>query len=192
METLMREANAMNFDKKRELTIEEHDALQKKYPDMTVEYYGGEIVMSSHSSRIHNEIVGNILLILKPFFKGTKCKVYNEQIEVILGYDTNDKQFVFPDVFVACDRKMRGESCIEPPQVIFEVVSEKYRDNDYVKKLALYKKYGVLEYIIVDPLNNTLMCYYMGDESFEVTFMKDYSSKLYDGLVLSIEDIFEG
>ena len=148
-------------ERKKQLTIEEHDAIQKQHPDMTVEYYDGEIVMSSHTSNRHNEVILNICMMLRPFFKGTNCKVRAEQIEVILGYNTDNKEFIFPDVFVACNKKQKGESYIEAPQIIFEVVSEEYRDNDYIRKLKLYQRHGALEYVIVDPYRKDITHYYM-------------------------------
>lgn len=175
----------------RRLTIKEHNEIQKQHPDMTVEFYDGELVMSSHTSNRHNEIVGNIFAALKPFFKDTNCKIRHEQIEVILGYDTDNKEFVFPDVFIACDKKLKGESYIETPQIIFEVVSNDYRDNDYIKKLKLYQRHGVLEYIIVDPYRQDITYHYMDGESFRLATEDNYISKVFTGLSLSLEDIFE-
>lgn len=191
MELSNKEVSYMIPEKKNQLTIEEHEAIQNQYPDMTVEYYDGEIIMSSHTSNMHNEIVGNIFAALKPFFKGTNCKVRHEQIEVILGYDTDNKEFVFPDVFVACDKKLKGESYIETPQIIFEVVSNDYRDNDYIRKLKLYQRHKALEYIIVDPYRKDITHYYMDGESFRLATDDNYVSKVFTGLSLSLEDIFE-
>lgn len=39
---------------------------------------------------------------------------------------------MFPDVFVACDKNMKGESFIEAPQIIFEIVSAKYKPDIFV------------------------------------------------------------
>lgn len=172
-------------------SIEEFDDIQKQYPDMKVEYYNSKIVLSSHTSPEHNIIVGNVFSGLKPFFRGSNCKIYHEQIEVILGYNTDDKEFVFPDIFVACDRKMKGASCIETPQIIFEVISPKYQDNDILRKLKLYQRHGVLEYIVVDPAAKDIAHYYMENGSFKLSIVDDYVSKVFDGLKLILEDIFE-
>lgn len=191
MERLSKEVSFMIPERKKQLTIEEHNAIQKQYPDMTVEYYDGEIVMSSHTSKRHNEVAGNIYLALRLFFKGTKCKVYNEQIEVILGYNTDNKEFVFPDVFVACEKNIKGESLIDTPQIIFEVVSEGNSDNDYIRKLKLYQRHKALEYVIVDPYRKDITHYYMDGESFRLSTDDNYISKVFTGLSLSLEDIFE-
>ena len=172
-------------------SIEDFNTLQKQHPDMTVEYYNEKIVLSSHTSTEHNIIVGNIYAGLKPFFKGGNCKIYHEQIEVILGYTTDNKEFVFPDLFVACNKKMKGESCIEAPQIIFEVVSPKYKDSDHFRKLKLYQRHGVLEYIIVDPTEKDIFHYYMDNGHYTISTDSNYISRAFEGLNLSLEDIFE-
>lgn len=182
----------------KKITIEEHNSMQKQYPNMKVEYYNGEMVLSSHSSNRHNEIVGNILITLKSFLKRTDYKVYHEQMEVILGYNTDNKQFVFPDVFIVSKDdidEVIDEIFTTPPKVIFEVVSpgeEAIRDR--YNKLCLYEDYGVVEYNTVEQtgfilqytLTNGL---YKQTGAFKVGEI--YKSTAIEGLIFEVDNIFK-
>lgn len=48
------------------------------------------------------------------------------------------------------DAVKNGESFISPSKLIFEVISPNYSGHDYITKLQIYQKYGVLEYVIVE------------------------------------------
>jgi Uma2 family endonuclease len=145
-------------------TLDEFEKIQSS-TDCKVEYFNGEVVLHSKTSVRHNEIVVNIATSLKNYFKQSKCKVYMEQIEVMFHND-EDTVNVFPDVFVACEESTKkGESFASAPKIIFEVVSENYRGNDYIKKLKLYQKYGVLEYIIVEQ-SGEMIQYYLNIPDF--------------------------
>lgn len=42
------------------------------------------------------------------------------------------------------------ESFTSSPKIIFEVISKSTSNHDYITKLAVYQKYEVLEYNIVE------------------------------------------
>lgn len=90
-------------------SIIEYEELLIKYSKSKIEYFNGEIIMNSHTSDRYNAITTNIIAKLKPFFRGSKCKVRSEQIEVILK-DEKEEIRAFPDVFVSCDSEMKGNS----------------------------------------------------------------------------------
>lgn len=170
-------------------TIEQYEKVQEIFTDMKVEYFNGEIVMYSNTYVPHNAIIGNIVAGLKPFFKGSNCKVRTEQIEVIFK-DDEETNNVKPDVFVVCHSEMKGNSYTKAPTIIFEVVSQNYADNDYIRKLKLYQKFGVLEYVIVDK--EDIIHYYRNNpnSSFIVSNDKGYNSRVYSELKLTLEDIY--
>lgn len=92
------------------------------------------------------------------------------------------------------DAKTLGESFISTPKIIFEVVSEKYSDNDYFIKARIYQKFGVLEYNIVEP-SGSITQYTLVNGSYgtpRVYASKDtYQSTVYDDLKISLENIFK-
>ena len=83
--------------------------------------------------------------------------------DMLLYYvEGNPRKFVVPDVF-ATRGVPRGERRIyklweegRPPSLIVEVTSDSTRNEDIVRKKALYEQLGVEEYVLYDPLQDYL------------------------------------
>ena len=180
----------MNTNKDVYITAEEYEKIQGTFNCKT-EYDNGKIIMHSDTSIKHNDIVLNIAFALKKYFKGGKCKVNIEQIEVI--FDENIKYK--PDVFITCEEaKTKGQSFISSPKIIFEVVSKSTASHDYITKLSVYQKYGVLEYNIVEQ-NGHIVQYGLEDGVYRIvnTFhLGDvFTSHVFEDFKVKLEDIFE-
>ena len=85
---------------------------------------------------------------------------------------------------------MNMKSFISPPKVIFEVVSPNYSGHDYITKLQIYQKYGVLEYIIVEQTGEMIQ-YNLEEDVFKPSTNESYISKIFDGLTISIEEMLK-
>lgn len=111
------------------------------------EYSNGYIVLSSSTSIKHNKIISMLNFKLMSFLDKSKCDVYTESIEVI--FRNNEEVYKFkPDVFVMCEeKKMKGESFISPPKIIFEVISKSTAGHDYITKLDVYQRLESLSII---------------------------------------------
>ena len=180
----------MNSNKNIYITPEEYEKMQSTFNCKT-EYDNGRIIMHSDTSIRHNDIVLNIAFALKKYLKGRKCKVSTEQIEVI--FDENIKYK--PDVFVTCEEATtKGQSFTSPPKLIFEVVSKSTSSHDYITKLSVYQKYGVMEYNIVEQ-NGNIVQYGLEDGIYRITntFHNGdiFSSYLFKDFTVSMEEIFE-
>lgn len=179
----------MHLEQNKLFTIEEYEKLQYKYK-YNIEFINGDVVLHSKTSVKHNEIVNNIQFKLMTYFNNSKCKIYTEQIELKFHTD-QDTINVFPDVFVMCDdAKKSGESFVSPPKIIFEVVSPNYSGHDYITKLHIYQKYGVLEYVIVEQTGEMIQ-YNLEDGIFKPSTNELYISKVFDGLTLSVEEMMK-
>ena len=177
----------MHLEKDKFFTIEEFEKLQYKYK-YNIEFINGDVILHSKTSVKHNEIVNNIQFKLMSYFNNSKCKVYTEQIELKF-HNAEDTINVFPDVFVMCDDAIKnGESFVSPPKIIFEVVSPNYSGHDYITKLQIYQKYGVLEYVIVEQTGEMIQ-YNLESGVFKPSINESYISKVFDGLVINIEEI---
>jgi Uma2 family endonuclease len=97
----------------------------------------------------HQKITGNLYILLSTHpKKRAECFVGIAPTDVILS----EHDVVQPDVFVVCDEKKITEANIQgAPDLIIEVLSPATALKDKREKKALYEKYGVKEYIIVDP-----------------------------------------
>jgi Uma2 family endonuclease len=106
-----------------------------------------------------NEMVRQAQL-LKRFFAGQRVYVSGD---LLVFYEQgNPKKFVVPDVFVVkgLDSTARRMYKVwfegKPPDVIFEVTSQKTKKKDTVTKPALYHQLRVAEYFLFDPTQDYL------------------------------------
>lgn len=98
----------------------------------------------------HQKITGNLYILLSSHpEKRAECFVGIAPTDVVLS----EYNVVQPDVFVVCDEKKITEANIQgAPDLIVEVLSPATALKDKREKKALYEKYGVKEYIIVEPV----------------------------------------
>lgn len=177
-------------------TLEEFEQLEKESEEL-LEFIEGYIYAKSFSSINHNTIIGNIQAELRNYLKGKLCKVYTEQIEVILGDNR-----VKPDVFVVCKNEneeffKKGQSFLTIPSLVFEVVSKSNARLDTVKKMDLYARAGIEEYNLVYQegyihqykLNEEAECYYL-HESYNIN--QTYKSIIFSDFERELKDIFDG
>lgn len=117
-----------------------------------------------------------------------------EKEEKLINADVVLKYFK-PDIFIMCeDAKTKGESFISSPKIIFEVVSKNYAQVDYITKLQVHQKFGVLEYNIVEQ-NGHIVQYALEDGVYGIknTFhLGDiYISTIFSDLKIDLSYIYE-
>jgi Uma2 family endonuclease len=95
----------------------------------------------------HQNIVYNLSFILKSKLLNKSCRPFVAPTDVVLS----EYNVVQPDVFVVCDEKKITENIQGSPDLIIEVLSPATALKDKREKKALYEKYGVKEYILIDP-----------------------------------------
>ena len=183
----------MDIDYIHLYTEDEFEEIQANY-DGKAEYDNGLIYLSSNTSIHHNQIITNINIYLSLYLKHGKCRTYSEQIEVIFKSD-NDIRKYKPDVFVMCEDATRnGESFTSPPKIIFEVISKSTSSHDYITKLAVYQKYGVLEYNIVEQ-SGKIIQYSLEDGKYTISDVykndDEYRSTVFPDLKINLKNIFE-
>jgi len=103
------------------------------------------------------------------------------------------RTIVEPDISVICDRnKLTERGCTGAPDWIIEIISPGNSSHDYIRKLNLYADAGVREYWIVNPINNTVLVYYLEESKFEVssyTFQDKIKVNIYDDLWIDFVEI---
>jgi Uma2 family endonuclease len=81
-------------------------------------------------------------------------------------YDNADNVFE-PDFTIVCTNNQLDEyGCKGAPSLVIEVFSPSTSRNDRIKKYNTYQKFGVFEYWIVDPLNETVEIYVLDDGTY--------------------------
>ncbi len=133
----MSTATARNY-----ISNEEYLEGEKK-SDIRHEYIRGEVFAMTGASDKHITITSNILVLLKLFLKGKKCRVY--PIEMKARIDSEDC-FFYPDILVTCDEKDKGFGYFKKsPKLIAEVLSPSTEAFDRGKKFAYYRNIPTLE-----------------------------------------------
>lgn len=173
-------------------TEEDFENIQANY-NGKAEYDNGYVVLSSNTSIKHNKIISMLNFRLMTFLNNSKCDVYTESIEVI--FRNNEEVYKFkPDVFIMCENQtVQGESFTSPPKIVFEVVSKSTSSHDYITKLDVYQRFGVLEYNIVEQ-EGYIVQYSLIDNQFKITnVFKDkdtYISSVFPEISINLSDIF--
>ena len=114
------------------------------------ELIAGEVYNMSPAPTVkHQSIVGDFYNQLKQQLKGKSCVPYVAPLDVVLS----DNDVVQPDVLVVCDPAKITEKNIQgAPDLVVEVLSPSTALKDMREKKALYERFGVREYVVIDPL----------------------------------------
>ncbi len=167
--------------------------------------------MSPSANPIHSRIIGNIFYTFKNYLKGKRCQVYADNLDVYLGEEKNT--IVIPDISVICDTtKFTSNGYHGVPTLVVEIISPSSAARDRNTKFKLYEKYGVMEYWIVDPLNQIIEQFILKDNKYEIegTFfqleeevleryseeernniIKNFKTSIFSDLVINLCDVFE-
>ncbi|WP_297712369.1 Uma2 family endonuclease [Clostridium sp.] len=182
----------MDIIKDYRYSEEEFEEIQKNF-NGKAEFDNGSIFLTSSTSIEHNRIKRKILAKLDSFFNGSKCEPFDEQIEVI--FQNKDEIYKYkPDIFVMCENATRkGESFTSIPKIIFEVVSKSTASHDYITKLAVYQKFKVEEYNIVEQ-SGKIIQYSLVDNQYVISEVykndDDYVSTVFSDLKISLKEIY--
>ena len=121
--------------------------------------------MSPAPNRRHQGIVGEIYREIANFLADKPCDVYISPFDVRLTaeQDAADDEIVNvvqPDVSVYCSKdKLDEAGAVAAPDIAVEILSPSTSVKDQREKLGLYERFGVMEYWIIDPANDTLSVY---------------------------------
>ena len=78
--------------------------------------------------------------------------------------------------------------------MIVEVISKGTGESDRVTKFALYEKFGVAEYWLVDPANVSVQVYFLEDKQYVLQQFQEIEGivklKFLEGFELNFVDIF--
>ena len=125
---------------------------------------GTAYAMLPAPSTLHKNIVGRIFSRLDQQLSGKPCQPFIAPTDVKLS----EQDVVQPDIIVVCDPAKITPSHIEgAPEVVIEVLSPATSSRDLREKKALYEKSGVLEYVLVDPLENYAIRFLLTDDGYD-------------------------
>lgn len=128
------------------LTAEEYFAWEVTQAERH-EFWDGEPITMSGSTRSHNRIAGNIFAALSAALADRPCEVYISDIKV---QAVPGRKYFYPDLVVTCDDRDQDERFIQFPSLIVEVLSPSTESFDRGAKFAAYRRLDTLQtYILV-------------------------------------------
>ena len=143
------------------------------------ELINGQEYMMARPSFSHMRIEGNIFGAFDRYLRGKKCKAFFEP-----NVRLSDKDQFIPDVVIVCNPEILNDPWIDGvPDLVVEVLSPSTAKNDRFNKKALYEKYAVKEYWIVDPYSRTVEVYHLVEGKFELDdFYVSYRARDWENL----------
>lgn len=139
---------------KKNYTIDEYLELEV-VSDIRSEYRNGEIIPMTGGTPNHNDISGNIYILLKALLKtNLKIKEYRVFHVDQRVWIPSLKQYAYPDVMVApnpLEMQPGRKDTITNPCFIAEVLSKSTQNYDRSEKFAAYRTIdNFQEYLLVD------------------------------------------
>lgn len=187
-----------------------------EHPLVRYEVIDGKVRAMSSPSIKHSVTVTNIGTAIKNALDKynvehdtkRKCRVFMQDLDFHYHYNVKgkEKDFVMPDVAVACGKDLLGKGYYRGvPKFAAEVISPSSITYDRTTKLKIYEEAGVSEYWIVTPMS-TVEIYYLEDgryilhESYvlcdddeveEYNANKELSLRCFPDIKMTLGSIFE-
>jgi Uma2 family endonuclease len=134
------------------MSEEEYLELEQLSPDRRYEYINGVAYMMSEGSIEHDLLRRNIESALARQLGAGPCRVFGVDVQVRLGTKKNGKpHYVYPEATVSCsaaDRR-RGNTLIEAPRVVVEVLSPSTEGRDRGIKFKAYQQCPTIQEIVL-------------------------------------------
>jgi Uma2 family endonuclease len=109
---------------------------------------GQAYAMTPAPSTRHQRVVVRFSTTLETALAGRSCVVFTAPTDVVLS----PHDVVQPDVLVVCEgSKITKENIQGAPDLVVEVLSPATARKDRKEKKALYQRFGVKEYVLIDP-----------------------------------------
>ena len=179
----------------KEWTYEEFMSLPEGGP-FRYEIIDGELSMTPSPSTRHQEISGNLFVVIWNFIHKKKIgKVFPAPYDVVFSRDP--LQVVEPDlVFVSNEHfSIIGEKNIQGvPDLTVEILSPATATADRRVKHSLYERFGVPEYWIVDPESQTVQVFLLDCGHYPAPLEYGKSDLLesprFPGLSIDLSEVF--
>lgn len=179
----------------RRLTFEDLELIPEEHEGDRHELIDGGLVVTPSPIPVHQIISANIEYAL--------MRHVRERGLGIVLYAPIDIRFtpenvLVPDIIFIAQNRLHiiGPKTIDAaPDLVVEILSSGTRRRDLDSKRALYARFGVQEYWIVDPDARSLSVLALASDKFEPIPPGDdgaIASRVLPGLTLALNDVFAG
>jgi Uma2 family endonuclease len=181
----------LTAEKKKKYTAEDYMLLEEGAPFQLIK---NELVMSPSPNSIHQAIVVRLSQIILNFLDSQQNEGY---VAVSMDVVFDDSNVFQPDIlYVSSERiddivKDRIEGA---PDLAIEILSPSNAYYDLRQKKEIYEKYGVKEYIIIDPIAKNADLYTIENNAYSLNQKVQTPGKLNSiiipGLIFDLDRIF--
>ena len=157
------------------------------------EIIDGEVYAMSPAPNLrHQRISRKISAAFENFFKGKPCEPFEAPTDVVL----DEYNVVQPDLLVVCDKsKLTAANVQGAPDLVIEILSPSTTVKDRREKMALYERFGVREYLLIHPVDETVERFVLRDGRYGVPevigWSETLSFSLFPDLKLDLWEIFD-
>ncbi|MEZ3460791.1 MAG: Uma2 family endonuclease [Lachnospiraceae bacterium] len=99
----------------------------------------------------HSAVIVNFVAAVRRQLKNSMCYVFSDNVQYRFKTEDGDNKTVVPDASINCRvRSRRGNTFIDAPRFVMEVLSPSTEKYDRGEKKELYRQQEIDEYWIVD------------------------------------------
>lgn len=148
----------------------------------------------------HQQVLMNLSVKIYQGIEKGSAHLYYAPFDVRFGNTVEDDTIysvVQPDLSLIFDRtKLDDRGCLGSPDLIVEILSKGLNKTELLDKFELYQEFGVKEYWIIHPVENTLQINLLIDGVYQpsrlFTSGQKVTSTVLSGFELALEEVFEG
>lgn len=112
---------------------------QERLAPFRCEYFNGEVYAMAGSSRSHNQIASNLVIVLGIKLKQAPCSIYFSDMKVKIAAV---QKYTYPDIIICCDQQLfedNEQDVLLNPIVIIEILSKSTESYDRGLKFFHYR-----------------------------------------------------
>ena len=114
----------------------------------------------------HSDVIVNFIATIRKQLKNSTCKVYSDNVQYKWKLKDGTDKTVIPDASINCQVKSRrGNSFINSPRFVMEVLSPSTEKYDRTEKMEMYREQEIEEYWIVDVKKKQVEIYELDYEN---------------------------
>jgi Uma2 family endonuclease len=179
----------------RRLTYDDLELIPQEREGDRHELIDGELIVSPSPVPVHQIIVRNLTLRLGLHVEaGDLGTLIPSPIDVKLSPDN----VLIPDlIFISGNRPdaIGKKAILMAPDLVVEILSPGTRKRDLTVKRSLYARFGVQEYWIVDPDEETVSVLALNEGRYDVVPPGEHGaivSRVLPRFVLGLDEVFAG
>jgi Uma2 family endonuclease len=182
----------LTVEKKKKYTADDYMMLEEGAPFQLINY---ELIMSPSPLAIHQQIMYELseIIVLYNIEHGRK----GQWMYAAMDVKFDEGNVLQPDIlFISKERKAEiiKDRVEGAPDLVIEILSPSNANYDLRQKKDVYEKYGVKEYIVIDPISHSADlyalkdgAYYLHQKAFETDWL---NSLILPGFSIEMNKIF--